>query len=238
MIGRITDPSGGEQVEPEEPGRRSWMGLATSLALHALFFTVVWVFTGLSFNDDVRDEPVRIVRLVPGDRDGAITTSSPSRSTRRPDAARPIARPAASRAKAQPKPALVSAPVPAQASEPPAPEPLAVPETTPPQPAATEPPVPEPSPAAPVAAAAVPVAPQEAAAATPEPGGQPPATPPASVADAAIAPNPEDAPPVTVEGPRRLPDLAWLQAVTSEPTVAARANGEPFLGRREVFEFL
>ena len=205
--------------------RSSWVGLASSLTLHALFLAVVWVFAGLSFIDDVREEPVRIVRLVPGDRDTSIARPSRPQPARRAAATRPAAKPAASRPVTPPDP---PAPPPAVSAvsavnavpEPVVPEPVAAPEVTTLTPEAPEPAAPEPPPAVPQVTTA------------------PAAKEPVSVVDAAVEPSPEDARAVALEGSLRRPELAWLKEVTSQPTVAARAHGEPFLGRREVFEFL
>jgi len=205
--------------------RSSWVGLASSLTLHALFLAVVWVFAGLSFIDDVREEPARIVRLVPGDRDTSIARPSRPQPARRAAATRPAAKPAASRPVTPPDP---PAPPPAVSAvsavnavpEPVVPEPVAAPEVTTLTPEAPEPAAPEPPPAVPQVTTA------------------PAAKEPVSVVDAAVEPSPEDARAVALEGSLRRPELAWLKEVTSQPTVAARAHGEPFLGRREVFEFL
>lgn len=240
MTGRTAEPPGreplGRQPLDRQPlgsqpsMRRSWVGLASSLTLHALFFAVVWVFTGLSSTDDVREEPVRIVRLVPGDRDTSTARPSRPQAGRRAAAATPAAKPAASRPMAPPE----ALPLPAPASSP-------VPEPVVPEPVAA----PEPPPAAPQVTTAAPVnSPQDPPMAASEPAVEPPATPgpaakePAGIADVAVEPSPEDARAVVLDGSARRPELVWLQQVTSDPTVAARAHGEPFLGRREVFEFL
>jgi len=204
--------------------RSSWVGLASSLTLHALFLAVVWVFAGLSFIDDVREEPARIVRLVPGDRDTSIARPSRPQPARRAAATRPAAKPAASRPVTPPDP---PAPPPAVSAvravpEPVVPEPVAAPEITTLTPVIPESVIPEPPAATP---------PQDAPMTAP-------AKEPVSVVDAAVEPSPEDARAVALEGSLRRPELAWLKEVTSQPTVAARAHGEPFLGRREVFEFL
>ena len=237
MIGRNTEPPGREPLGPQPSPRRSWVGLASSLTLHALFFAVVWIFTGLSFTDEAREEAVRIVRLVPGDRDTSIARPSRPQPGQRATAARLAPKPAASRPMAPPEPLRIPAP------EPVTPEPVAVPDV-----AARTPVVPpEPLPAAPQVATPAPVgSPQDRPMEAAEPAFEPPATPgpaakepPATAtADAAVEPSPEDARAVALDGPARRPELVWLQQVTSDPTVAARAHGEPFLGRREVFEFL
>lgn len=207
--------------------RWSWVSLAGSLTLHALFFAVVWVFTGLTFTADVREEPMTIVRLVPGDRDASVARSSRPQPARRALGARPAAKPDARRP--MPLPAPVSRAVPERV----VPEPAAVPEVAALSPAASEPAASEPSPGVPEVATAPSVSPpQDAPPPTPEPAAG------AGVVDAVVEPSPEDARAVALEGSARRPELVWLQEVTSEPTVAARAHGEPFLGRREVFEFL
>jgi len=207
--------------------RSSWVGLASSLTLHALFLAVVWVFAGLSFIDDVREEPVRIVRLVPGDRDTSIARPSRPQPARRAAATRPAAKPAASRPVTPPDP---PAPPPAVSAvsavpEPVVPEPVTAPEVATLTPVIPESVIPEP---------AVPEPPAAVSQVTTEPA----AKEPVSVVDAAVEPSPEDARAVALEGSLRRPELAWLKEVTSQPTVAARAHGEPFLGRREIFEFL
>ena len=235
MIGRIAEPPGREPLGPQPPPRRSWVGLASSLTLHALFFAVVWVFTGLSFTDEAPEEAVRIVRLVPGDRETSII-ARPSRPQpgRRTAAARPAPKPVASR----PMAALEPLPVPAPEAV--VPEPVAVPDIAALKPLAPEPAAPEPAPqvAAPVSSA------QDRPSAASEVAVEPPTMPaptakqPSPIADVAVEPSPEDARAVVLDGSARRPELVWLQQVTSDPTVAARAHGEPFLGRREVFEFL
>jgi hypothetical protein len=241
MIGRIAEPSGREPLgreplEPQSPMRRSGVGLASSLMLHALFFAVVWVFTGLSFIDELPEEPVRIVRLVPGDRETSIARPSRPQAGRRAAAAKPAAKPAASRPIATPEPLPVPDTVTGPVPESVVPEPAAVPETV----VASEPAALELPPAIAQATATGPVSsPQD----PPGPAVEPPATPaPAAKevtgTDVAVQPRPEDARAVVSEASTPRPELAWLQAVTSDPTVAARAHGEPFLGRREVFEFL
>jgi hypothetical protein len=238
MIGRIAEPSGREPLgreplEPQPSMRRSWVGLASSLTLHMLFFAVVWVFTGLSFIDELPEEPVRIVRLVPGDREISIARPSRAQAGRRVASARPAAKPAASRPIATPEPL----PVPATVSSP-VPEPV-VPEPVAPEPVALE----RPSAASQITTAGPVGSPQDPPMVAPEPAVEAPATPaPAAKevtgTDVAVQPRPEDARAVVSDGSTSRPELAWLQAVTSDPTVAARAHGEPFLGRREVFEFL
>jgi hypothetical protein len=219
--------------------RRPWVGLAGSLTLHALFFAVVWVFTGLSFTDDGHEEPMRIVRLVAGDRDTPVARPSPPQPPRRTAAPGAATRPTAGRSMAPPAPP-VAAPASSAVPEPVVPEPVTVPEV-----AALEPVIPEPPSAVPqITAAPSPATPPEDRPVTAsEPVVRPlaqsaPAKEPLGAGDAAVEPSPEDARAVALEGSARRPELAWLQAVTSEPTVAARAHGEPFLGRREVFEFL
>lgn len=212
------------------------MGLVGSLTLHGLFFATVWVFTGLSFTDDVREEPVRIVRIVAGDRETSVERPSRPQPARRAVAARPAAKPAASRPVAPPEPAR---PVPEpEVVAAVAPE-VATPEPVPPEAvAATPPPAVAEDTTVP---APVTPAPADAPITASAPSSESPA-PPAPAAKARVAgtdePNPEDAPAVASDGSTPRPELAWLQAVTSDPTVAARAHGEPFLGRRDVFEFL
>lgn len=210
-------------------------GLVSSVTLHALFVAVVWVFTGLSFSDDVREEPVRIVRIVPGDRE---TVAGPPRTepARRAVAPRPAAKAVAGRPMRPPRatlpvpePEVVEAVAPVTPEpEPVTPEPVAA---TPPPAVAEDTTVPAP----------VTPPPADAPITASTPAGEPPAPAaraPKEPVDGTDEPSPEDARAVARDGSAPRPEPAWLQAVTSDPTVAAKARGEPFLGRREVFEFL
>ena len=75
---------------------------------------------------------------------------------------------------------------------------------------------------------------------TPQTPGEPP---PKSPATGTVTESPPPAEPariadVPAPAPDSRMDLARLDAVARNPSVSARAAGEPFVGRREVFEFL
>ncbi len=203
--------------------RRSWVGVIGSLSLHALFAIGVWIFVGMSTPDEAPETGPRMVRLVAGDSDTAPAEPKSSRVVRRATTPRTVAKARASR---------TVTPTAAEAPTPPAPEERVTP----------EPPVPErESPIPPLATAAPdPVAgPEIAAMPTTEAAepNAPAASASAVVADAGVEPGPEDGRAFAFDGPRH-PDLARLQEITSEATLAARAEAEPFVGRRAVFEFL
>jgi hypothetical protein len=96
---------------------------------------------------------------------------------------------------------------------------------------------PEPEPVAAASDAPVPAAEPRVEPTEPtEPAAATTSEPPA-VADA-LPPDPEAARPLSLTAPVLRPALARLQEVTADATISARALGEPFLARREIFEFL
>src|SRR5262245_17366121 len=113
------------------------VGLAASLALHASFFALVWLLTGLTFVRDVREEPVSLVRLVVDERPASVAKPAEARPGRRPAAARPAPRPAAVRS----EPAPATRPEPVVVADAAALAPAAA------EPAAAEPPAPPAAPA-------------------------------------------------------------------------------------------
>jgi hypothetical protein len=212
-----------------EPFRhRSWVGIASSLTMHALFLAAVWVFTGTPSIEDPGDAGVRLVRLVPGSRDVAVSTPAGPRVARRGA----MARSAVPRPVALP-PAQPSAPAPVLAplsgAVLPVEPAVSTPETVAPSAEIPSEPVAG-APSAPAPAVESRMEPTEPAA---EAGTEPPA-----VADASLPPGPEDARPFPLPGLVLRPELVRLQEVTADATVSARAQGEPFLARREIFEFL
>jgi hypothetical protein len=203
--------------------RPSWVGIIGSLTLHALFAIGVWIFVGMSTSDDAPETGARMVRLVAGDSDSSAAEPTSSRVVRRATTPRMVAKPRASRPVTPTVPEVPTPPAPEESvpPEPPAPEPVS---QNPPHVTAA------PDPGAGLPIAAVPTT--EAAA---EPTA--PASPSPVVPDAAVEPGPEDGRAFAFDGGLR-PDLARLQEITSEATLAARAEAEPFVGRRAIFEFL
>ncbi len=203
--------------------RRSWVGIIGSLTLHALFAIGVWIFVDMSTSDDAPEPGARMVRLVAGDSDHSAAQPKSRRVVRRAMTSRTVAKPRVSRP-VSPTPEVPPPPAPA--------------ETVTPEPA-----VPEPeSPTAALAAAAPdPVAGSPIASISTADASAEPSPPTASespvVADVAVEPGPEDGRAFAFDGTLR-PDLARLQEITSEATLAARAEVEPFVGRRAIFEFL
>ena len=211
--------------EVAAPRRRwSWVGLASSLTMHALAIACVWLVTGTSVTDRVPDADVRTVRLVPGDRETA-TTRSPRGSSARPVAARPrIARPAVARPVTPPtvkSPQLPSVDLPQPAPPSPA--------VTPPEPAAV-------TPSTETIAASVPSPPIAEDPVAPPPADTQSAPP--SAVDTALSAGLEDGRALPLGDPSLRSESLRLQEVTADATVAARAQAEPFLARREIFEFL
>jgi hypothetical protein len=201
---------------------RSWVGIIGSLTLHVLFVTGVWIFVGMSTSDDAPEIGARMVRLVPGERESSPARPKSSRVVGRATTPRSVAKPPASRP-VTPTPEVPPPPAPAESVTP---EPV-VPEPEPsPAPLATT--APDPVAGSPLATLpADPVAESSATAPTPSP----------MVADVSVEPGPEEGRAAALDVFLR-PDLAWLQELTSEATLAARAETEPFVGRRAVFEFL
>jgi len=202
--------------------RPSWVGIIGSLSLHALFAIGVWIFVGMSStSDDAPETGARMVRLVAGDSDSSPAAPTSSRVVRRATTPRMVAKPRASRPVTPTVPEVPTPPAPEErvTPEPPVPEPVSPPLVTAP-----------PDPVAGLPIAAVPTT-----EATAEPTA--PASPSAVVADVSVEPGPEDGRAFAFDGTLR-PDLARLHEITSEATLAARAEVEPFVGRRAVFEFL
>jgi hypothetical protein len=212
---------------------RSWVvGIIGSLTLHALFAIGVWgVVEWMSADDDPRETGTRIVQLVPGEGARAQATPGAPRPAGRATTPRAPTKAAASRP-VKPMPAAPLSPAPMEdvAPEPgermPAPVVVRAPE---PQPAPLTNPAPDPVAGSPIAALPV-----------PEPiTGLPPVEKPPSptVAVVPVDPGPEDGRAAALDVFQR-PDLARLQVITAEATLAARAETEPFIGRRAIFEFL
>jgi hypothetical protein len=186
--------------------------------------TCVWLVTGTSFTDDARDGSVRLVKLVPGEREAPAITQGRQSAGRRPAAAPPARRAPAARQRTRPA-AVRPVPLPREISQPPAPAPVSpaaeasdpAPLTPPTETVASAPPAPsaaeEPGPAAQVASAPGPV------------GGD-------------LASGAEEGRAAPLGAPAERGELGRLQEVTADASVAARAQAEPFVGRREVFEFL
>jgi len=195
---------------------RSWVGIASSVTMHAIVVVGVWIFTGTSHIEDPGGAGVRIVGLVAGEREAPAPKPAGLGVARRGRVARSTVPPSVAPPAAQPsEPAPVPAPL--ASAVPPAEPAVSTPE---PVAAASD---------APAPAAEPRVEPTEPAAAT---RSEPPA-----VADAR-PPGPEAADPLSLTAPVLRPALARLQEVTADATISARALGEPFLARREIFEFL
>jgi hypothetical protein len=211
---------------------RSWVGVIGSLTLHALFVTGVWIFVGMSTSDDAPEIGARMVQLVPGERESSPARPKSSRVVGRATTPRSVAKPPVSRP-VTPMPEVPPPPAPAASV---APEPV-VPEPVVPEPVVPEP---EPSPAPLATTAPDPVAGPPLATLPADPVAESPATAPTPspmVADVSVEPGPEEGRAMALDGFLR-PDLARLQEITSEATLAARAETEPFVGRRAIFEFL
>lgn len=196
--------------------RRSWVGLISSVTMHALFIACVWLVAVTFFGDDAWESGVAMVGLVAGERATVATPPSVTTPVRRAPAGLRLARPVAVRPVVPP---LVAPPEPPLAPPPPA---VAAPE-------------PEAMPSAPAVDTAglptVPAGDERASSRTTESQS-------AIQADTELAPGPEDGRAVALDGTASRPGLARLQEVTADATVAARARAEPFIGRRDVFEFL
>jgi hypothetical protein len=212
-----------------EPLRhRSWVGIASSVTMHALVLAAVWVFTGTSHIEDPGGAGVRIVRLVAGEREVLAPKPAGPRVARRgavtrPPVPRSVVPPVAQPSEPAPFPAPPSSAVPPAEPAVSTPETVAMSAEIPSAPVAA-------GPSAPVPAAEPRVEPMEPAA---EATSKPPA-----VADASLPPVPEDGPALPLTPPGLRPELVRLQVVTAAATLSARAQGEPFLARREIFEFL
>ena len=204
--------------------RRSWVGIIGSLTLHALFAIGVWISVGISTSDDAPETGPRMVRLVAGDSDSAPAEPTSSRVVRRATTPRTVATPRASRPVTPTVPAVPTPPAPEESvtPEPPVPEP--------------ESPTPRLATAAPAPVAESPIAAIPTTEAAVEPTA-PAVSASAVVPDVPVEPGPEDGRAFAFDGGLR-PDLARLQEITSEATLASRAEAEPFVGRRAVFEFL
>jgi hypothetical protein len=203
---------------------RSWVGIIGSLTLHALFVIGVWIVMGwMSTGADPPEIGMRIVQLVPGDGESSPARRSAPRVASRAATPRVPAKPPASRP-VRPAPDLPPPPAPA--------------ENVAPEPVVREP---EPSPAPLATTAPDPVAGSPIAALpAPEPVTELPAAenpPSPTVADVRVEPGPEEGRAAALDMFQR-PDLARLQEITAEATLAARAETEPFVGRRAIFEFL
>jgi hypothetical protein len=196
------------------------VGILGSIGLHALLAAAVWLVVGMSAPDDPRDVDARMVRLVPGEHE----TESPAPTARRAAPrvasvrmARMLsARPATPPSEPSPVPAPAVAPEPL-AAEPAAPEP----EPTPPPIASVQP---DPVAGSPVATLPDPPRVEGAA--------------PSATAEVAIEPGPEDGRAIASGQSALPPDFARVQRITAEATLAARAEAEPFVGRRAILEFL
>jgi len=201
--------------------RTSWVGIIGSLTLHALFALGVWIVVGMSTSDDAPETGARMVRLVAGDSVSSPAEPTSSRVVRRATTRRTVAKSRAARPVTPTVPEAPTPPAPEESvtPEPPVPEPVSPPLVT--------------APPDPVAGSPIADVPTTEAAAEPTA----PATPSAVVADVGVEPGPEDGRAFAFDGPLR-PDLARLQEITSEATLAARAEAEPFVGRRAIFEFL
>ncbi len=197
----------------------SGVGVIGSIGLHALFAAVVWLLVGMSTPDDGRDLDARMVGLVAGERETAAPPSGAPRAVRRAApgrartlAARPVTPPP------EPPPPVA---VPKVAPEPLAPAPA--PEPTPPPLASA---APDPVAGSPIAMLPEPEAPRVEAA------------PASTIAEVAVEPGPEDGRAIASGQSALPPDFARLQQITAEATLAARAEAEPFVGRRAILEFL
>jgi len=193
------------------------VGVVGSVILHALFATVVWLSVGMSAPDDARDVDARMVSLVPGERETTPTSAATPRAMRR------VA------------PSRVSKVLVARPATPPseAPPPVVAPE-----PVTSAPAAPEPEPTRPPIASeqADPVA-GSPLAALPEPQ-RAEAAPPSAREEGVGEPVPEDGRAIASEPPAVPADFARVQRITEEATLTTRAEGDPFVGRRAILEFL
>ena len=191
---------------------RPWaLAALASLALHVTVLAGAWRIDGLLSGYTVAAREILIA-------DWLIETAAPPAKTamvvRRPARPVPIVRP------------------PDPAPEPRAPEPVPV---APPPPESValvtpEPPSTTPEPAAP-AAVPTPLPPID--------DGTAPLPATAAVGETAPASAPRAAEPAPVlSAPMSPTDFARLRDVTEAAVIASRAEGEPFVGRRDVFEFL
>lgn len=224
--------------------RLSWVGALGSLTLHGLFVVAVWFLAGASARVEPPDADVALIRLVSSEP-GKAARATPPRSMRRATPVKTAPRVAAARPAAVP-PVVPPTPMPVPSPPPAADVASAVtpPVATPPAVEPGEPPIsgptivsappevaraPEPQPELPAPAEAAP--PVDAVAPAPQVEAQ-------AVAPVPVEAGPEEGRAVALQGPAAGPDLAELQALTANATVTARAQAEPFVARREVFEFL
>src|SRR5262245_48011311 len=177
------------------------VGVVGSVILHALFATAVWLSVGMSAPDDARDVDARMVRmvnLVPGERETSPTSPATPRAVRRV---------APSRA-----PRVVAARPATPPSE--APPPVVTPEPVTPVPAAPEP---EPTPPPIASEQADPVA-GSPLAALPDPQ-RAEAAPPSAREEGVGEPVPEDGRAIASEPPAVPADFARVQRITEEATL-------------------